>query len=228
MCAGAELTVRIDEKRYRGVRDVVAVRGLEFTLAAGSFVALVGPSGCGKTTLLDIIAGLDRDFRGTVARPPGRLGMVFQNPRLLPWRTLSENLALAAPAATPAELAALLAAVGLADCADAYPRQLSLGMQRRAAVARAFAVRPDLLLLDEPFVSLDAANAETMRALLRDMLARHPATVLMVTHDLEEAAALAERVLFLSERPARVVRDIAVDGGYSAAARPRITGLAGS
>src|SRR5215831_10587825 len=133
---------------------------LSFSLGAGEVAALVGPSGCGKTTLLRINAGLDRDYDGSVALPAhGTLGMVFQEPRLLPWRTVEQNVRLAAPAATDASLDALFATLGLAAHRDHYPGELSLGLARRVALARAFAVEPDLLLLDEPFVSLDDALA---------------------------------------------------------------------
>ena len=130
--------------------------GLALSLGNGEVGALVGPSGCGKTTLLRIIAGLDRDYEGSIALPDhGRLGVVFQEPRLLPWRTLEQNVRLAAPEADDATLAALFRTLGLDAHRNLFPGELSLGLARRAALARAFAVEPDLLLLDEPFVSLD-------------------------------------------------------------------------
>ena len=136
---------------------------LTLSLGSGEVGALVGPSGCGKTTLLRIIAGLDRDFEGTVQLPEhGKLGMVFQEPRLLPWRTVEQNVRLAAPGAN-GELDALFATLGLAEHRGHYPGELSLGLARRVALARAFAVEPDLLLLDEPFVSLDAVLAVRLR-----------------------------------------------------------------
>lgn len=210
MPAGAELKVRIDRKRHGGSRGVVVIEDLALTVAAGEVVALVGPSGCGKTTALAILAGLDGDFEGSVLRPPGRLAMVFQTPRLLPWRTVRDNLLLAEPPGGAAAVDRLLGEVGLHDCADAFPGHLSLGMQRRAAVARAFAVEPDLLLLDEPFVSLDAANAGSLRALLRTLLAGRRCTVVMVTHDLREAVELADRILFLTAAPMRVAMEVPV------------------
>ena len=147
------------------------LRGLKFALPAGAVAALVGPSGCGKTTLLRIIAGLDRDFPGAVNLPEhGKLGMVFQEPRLLPWRTVEQNVRLAAPEATDADLDVLFAALGLAAHRAHYPGELSLGLARRVALARAFAVKPDLLVLDEPFVSLDDALAERLRDELADLV----------------------------------------------------------
>src|SRR6202008_2779972 len=135
------------------------------TLKAGTVGALVCPSGCGKTTLLRIITGLDRDYSGVVSLPDhGKLGMVFQEPRLLPWRTVEQNVRLGAPEASDAELDALFAALGLAKHRHHFPGELSLGQARRVALARAFAVGPDLLVLDEPFVSLDAELADRLRA----------------------------------------------------------------
>ncbi len=188
---------------------------LAFSLAGGEVVALVGPSGCGKTTLLRIIAGLDRAFDGSVVLPAhGTLGMVFQEPRLLPWRTVEQNVRLAAPQATDAGLDALFATLGLTAHRDHYPGELSLGLARRVALARAFAVEPDLLLLDEPFVSLDAALAARLRDELAELVNRRPVTTLLVTHDVDEAIGLADRLLLLSVSPARVLATVAV-------ARPR-------
>ena len=184
-------------------------------LANGEVAALVGPSGCGKTTLLRIIAGLERDFEGCVRLPAhGTLGMVFQEPRLLPWRTVEQNVRLAAPQATDAALDALFQTLGLAAHRDHYPGELSLGLARRVALARAFAVGPDLLLLDEPFVSLDDALAARLRDELAELVARRPVTTLLVTHDLDEAIGLADRLLLLSASPARVIAEVPV-------ARPR-------
>jgi ABC-type nitrate/sulfonate/bicarbonate transport system ATPase subunit len=184
-------------------------------LAHGEVAALVGPSGCGKTTLLRIIAGLDRDFEGSVALPAhGTLGMVFQEPRLLPWRTVEQNVRLAAPHAPSAVLDTLFQTLGLGAHRDHYPGELSLGLARRVALARAFAVGPDLLLLDEPFVSLDDALAARLRDELAELVGRRPVTTLLVTHNIEEAIGLADRLLLLSASPARVVAEVPV-------ARPR-------
>ncbi len=200
------LTVDVARKAFAGR---TAIAGLRFSLDAGEILAICGPSGCGKSTLLRIVAGLDTAFDGTLtwAHPP-RLGMAFQEPRLLPWRTVRENLLLAgAPDADAAELLGLL---GLAPAADQLAATLSLGMARRAALARALAIAPDLLLLDEPFASLDPASVDGARALLRRAWAARPCAALLVTHDLADAAALAHRVLLLSAGPARMVADVAV------------------
>ena len=184
---------------------------LAFSLGNGEVAALVGPSGCGKTTLLRIIAGLDSDFEGSVALPAhGMLGMVFQEPRLLPWRTVEQNVRLAAPQATDAALGNLFQALGLTAHRDHFPGELSLGLARRVALARAFAVEPDLLLLDEPFVSLDDALAARLRDELADLVNRRPITTLLVTHNVEEAIGLADRLLLLSLSPARVLADVPV------------------
>lgn len=208
------LEVRIRHKSYRsaaaGGRQHV-LGELSIALANGDVAALVGPSGCGKTTLLRIIVGLDRDFDGSVELPAhGKLGIVFQEPRLLPWRTVEENVRLAAPAATDAALSALFSTLGLVEHRRHYPGELSLGLARRAALARALAIEPDLLVLDEPFVSLDAALAARLRAELIELVSRRPVTTLIVTHDVEEAIRLADRVILLSPSPARVVADVPI------------------
>jgi ABC-type nitrate/sulfonate/bicarbonate transport system ATPase subunit len=172
---------------------------------------LVGPSGCGKTTLLRIIAGLDADYEGEVHLPDhGRLGMVFQEPRLLPWRTLEQNVRLAAPQVTDDELTSLFAALGLSAHRQHYPGELSLGLARRVALARAFAVNPNLLLLDEPFVSLDDALATRLRDELAELVTRRPVTTLLVTHNVEEAIALADRLFLLSPSPTRVLAELPI------------------
>jgi len=199
---------------------------LSIALANGEVAALVGPSGCGKTTLLRIIVGLDRDFEGSVKLPtPGKLGVVFQEPRLLPWRTVEQNVRLAAPQATEAALHALFATLGLAEHRSHYPGALSLGLARRVALARAFVVEPDLLVLDEPFVSLDAALAARLRAELIELVSRRPVTTLLVTHDIEEAIALADRVILLSASPARVLADVPVQHPRAARAAGELAAI---
>ncbi len=213
------LVADIREKRYRrGLGEShQALAGLSLQVAAGEFVALVGPSGCGKTTFLNIVAGLDRDFTGELrlaARPdgsPARIGYVFQEPRLLPWRTVRDNIALVlGHERDPATADRMLEAVGLAETRNLYPAQLSVGMSRRIAIARAFAIEPDLLLMDEPFVSLDHDTVEQLRQLLLDLWRARPTTVLFVTHDLREALFLADRLLLLSAAPGRVVAEVPV------------------
>jgi NitT/TauT family transport system ATP-binding protein len=210
--------MRIKGKSYRvasgGRLEVLGE--LSIVLGTGEVAAVVGPSGCGKTTLLRIIAGLDRDFEGSVELPThGKLGVVFQEPRLLPWRTVDENVRLAAPQASNAALTALYATLGLAEHLRHYPGELSLGLARRVALARAFAVEPDLLALDEPFVSLDAALAARLRAELIELVSRRSVTTLLVTHDLDEAVLLADRVILLSPSPARVLAELPIENARS-------------
>ena len=211
------LSVRIDRKAYplnRG--EVVAVEGLEFTIEEGEFICMLGPSGCGKTTTLNLIAGLDKDFAGEIVKGDGivgrRLGYVFQTPRLLPWRSVTDNILLAAgdDRQTREKTCRLLKEVGLAGFEDAFPSQLSLGMQRRTALARAFAIDPGLLLMDEPFVSLDEPTAARLRALLLTLWRERPVTIVFVTHDSREAIQLGQRLLVLSGAPARIAADLRV------------------
>lgn len=194
------LDIQIRAKRFG---EAVVLRDLNLQIEDGEVVAITGRSGIGKTTLLNIIAGLDLAFEGKVSPAPDdcRVGYVFQEPRLLPWRTVSENLCLAC-GITPEAAQQWLADVGLAGEGEKVPGQLSLGMQRRVAVARALVIRPDVLLLDEPFASLDAETATEMRALLQRLLAVHPTTTLLVTHDAAEAAELAQRNVVLDSSAA--------------------------
>lgn len=210
------LEVAIRRKAYRrDGREVTALADLAFAVPAGQFACIVGPSGCGKTTLLSIVAGLDRAFEGRVggSAASGRLGVVFQTPRLMPWLSVRENvrLALDPPPRQEGRAEELLREMQLGAQLDAHPTQLSGGQQRRVALARAFVRDPDLLLLDEPFQSLDAPTAQHLRELLLALWARRRPTILFVTHDLREALSLGDRVLFLSAGPARVVLDLPLD-----------------
>ncbi|MEX6505471.1 ABC transporter ATP-binding protein [Jiella sp. M17.18] len=184
-----------------------AIDEIAFEVPPGRFATLFGPSGCGKTTTLRIILGLDTDFSGHVHLPDenGRIAAVFQEPRLLPWRTVEENVRLALPSALEGkDLDALFETLGLGEMRGRYPGELSLGLARRVALARAFATEPSLILLDEPFVSLDEETATRLRALLTQVWSARPTTALMVTHNLREAVELSDRIVFLTERPSRV------------------------
>jgi NitT/TauT family transport system ATP-binding protein len=209
----ARLEARVASKSFRTAsgQSVPVLADLSFALAEGETGALIGPSGCGKSTLMRILAGLDRDFEGSVRIPThGRVGMVFQEPRLLPWRSVEDNVRLAAPDASEAEVAALFAALGLSDHRTHFPGELSVGLARRTALARAFAVRPTLLLLDEPFVSLDAPLARQLQRDLARLVESRGMITVLVTHDIDEAIALADRVFVLSARPAHVVGEIRI------------------
>jgi len=212
--ASSRLELHIKQKSYRAAAGgrLHVLGELSIALAKGEVAALVGPSGCGKTTLLRIITGLDRDFEGTVSLPVNcKLGVVFQEPRLLPWRTVEENIRLIAPQASAQSLKTLLATLGLAEHRRHYPSELSLGQARRVALARAFAVEPDLLILDEPFISLDAALADRLRGELIELVSRRPVTTLVVTHNIEEAIGLADRVFLLSFSPAHVLAEVPIE-----------------
>ncbi len=214
----SRLEVKIAEKRFLtqgGARRVV-LRDVAFEMHAREFVAVLGPSGCGKTTLLNIVAGLDPAFMGSVrvgGEPPSaaRIGYVFQMARLLPWRTVRENIALALPKGADLAIAShLLEEVGLAEFAETYASRLSVGMARRVSLARAFAVEPELLLMDEPFVSIDEPTAERLRQQLLTLWRSRPTMVLFVTHNIREAAALADRILLLSSPPGRLIGELRV------------------
>lgn len=199
------ISVRIAAKDF-GPAPVL--RDVAFDVSEGEVLAILGPSGIGKSTLLRIVAGIDHDFTGKVTRPE-RLTMVFQEPTLLPWRTAAENLTLVHPRLSRAGAMEALAQVGIADKADLFPRQLSLGQQRRVALARAIAGAPQALILDEPFASLDPTTAEEMLALTERLVAGVRPATLFVTHAETEARRLATRILRLAGRPAT----IAPDGG---------------
>lgn len=193
----------------------VALRDLQFSVDAGEFVAITGPSGCGKTTLLNMVAGLDTDYEGTIELGPemqNGIVYLFQTPRLLPWRTVLQNLTLVLDGTENAEDIArsLLRDVELKEFAESYPGQLSLGMQKRVALARAFAMAPTLLLMDEPFSSLDPEAAARLRTLLMRLLDSRTVTTLFVTHDHDEAFQLADRILEFSAPPARVLKETRV------------------
>ncbi|WP_417718730.1 ABC transporter ATP-binding protein [Salipiger sp.] len=190
--------VDIRSKSFGGRPVLGQVR---FDIRPGETVALLGPSGIGKSTILRIVAGIDPDFDGTVDRPDN-MAIVFQEPTLLPWRSTLKNLTLTNPGLSRNGARAALERVGLRGKERMFPGQLSLGQQRRLALARAFAGQPDLLIMDEPFVSLDAETAETMIGLTEALIAEHRPATLFVTHARSEAERLANRILQLRGDPA--------------------------
>ena len=207
------LDVRIAQKTYRSAsgKALEVLRDVALTVSLGQVGVLLGPSGCGKTTMLRIIAGLDADFAGTVVAPQrGKLAMVFQEPRLLPWRTVEDNVRLVAPDFPEQKLGSLFETLELEPHRFHYPGELSLGLARRVALARALAVEPELLLLDEPLVSLDAAMAGRLRDELATLVDSRRITTLLVTHDLDDAVRLADRLFLLSARPARVLAELRI------------------
>jgi NitT/TauT family transport system ATP-binding protein len=221
------LEVQALKKVYRsGDREVEALRDLTFTVDSGELVCLVGPSGCGKTTLLRCLSGLLDPTGGTVridgvavAGPPPGLAMVFQEygRSLFPWMTVRDNVEVPlkekkVPKARRASLVeSSLAAVGLAGSESSYPWQLSGGMQQRVAIARAVAYEPQTLLMDEPFAAVDAQTRADLEDLVRELWQRLGVTVLFVTHDIDEAVYLGQRVIMLSSSPTVVQDELTVD-----------------
>jgi NitT/TauT family transport system ATP-binding protein len=214
-----DIHIDIKQKTYAAkgsAKAHLAIENFQLSLESHQFVCLVGSSGCGKTTLLNSIAGLDTDFVGEIIvgeqhiKP--KIGYVFQNPRLLPWRTVRENIELALENVTQSsEIVDNLLQIMQLDTVQAvYPERLSLGMSRRVAIIRAFAINPDVLLMDEPFVSLDPPTARQVRSLLIQLWQQRPHTVLFVTHDLREAIALADKLVFLSPPPMQIISEIPV------------------
>ncbi len=210
--------VHLDGVRRVFPGAVVALEGVDLEVKPGEFVAVLGPSGCGKSTLLRLVAGLDRPQAGElrVDGAGGRVAFVFQDAHLLPWRTVRANVELplelrgtTRPVRRQAAEAAL-AQVGLNDALDRFPAQLSGGMRMRASLARALITEPRLLLLDEPFAALDELTRARLDEELHGLWQRRGMTVLFVTHSLVEAAFLAQRVVLLSRRPARVVAEVEV------------------
>lgn len=215
--AGTPIRVDVKRKIFPAVgqrEEQLVLSDVAFEVEPRSFVVLTGPSGCGKTTLLNIIAGLDKDFEGAIDLGSARDSMtyIFQSPRLLPWRTVEENIALALPEGDPRlkNIPAILKRVGLSEAANAYPERLSLGMQRRVSLARGFILEPEILLMDEPFVSLDDPTAQSLRELLMELWNSQPTTVIFVTHDRAEAIQLGTRILRLAPGQASVAQDVAV------------------
>jgi len=213
--------------------SVPAVRNISFKVAAGEFLCIVGPSGCGKTTILHLLGGLIPPTEGQVllaghplSEPPPEISVVFQNPNLMPWRTVSDNVILplqilAMPnAETQKRSKETLDMVGLSDFAQAYPKELSGGMEQRVAVARALIQQPSILLLDEPFGALDALTRERLNHEILRLWQNQNLTAVMVTHNIREAVFLADRVLVLSPRPATISAEFIID-----LPRPRPEGI---
>ena len=206
----ALLEVDIERKAWAASAGdrLQVLENVRFTLRHGEVGVFFGPSGCGKTTMLRIIAGLDPDYTGRVVRPPhARIGMVFQEPRLLPWRSVDDNVRFVAPDITEERLSALFAILQLDRHRTHFPGELSLGLARRVAIARAFAVEPDILILDEPLVSQDASLSAHIRDELAALVDSRPVTTLLVTHSLDEAVRLGDRIFLMSARPGRIVSE---------------------
>ncbi|MGV8937316.1 MAG: ABC transporter ATP-binding protein [Allorhizobium sp.] len=211
--AGANARLKIDilKKSFRSANGgaIDVLDDFHIAVEENEFACVIGPSGCGKTTALRVLLGLENSFEGSIQLPgegDPRIGTVFQEPLLLPWRTVEDNVRLAMPKAMRGnDLDALFRTLGLSKMKNFFPAELSLGLARRAAIARALAIEPDLLVLDEPFVSLDEATADQLRDLLLTVWSARPTTALMVTHNIREAIVLSDKIIVLSARPAHVV-----------------------
>ena len=201
------------------INNLLAVSGLDMKIKSGSFSAVVGPSGCGKSTLMKILSGLIKPTTGNVkinnsevTGPQNFVGMAFQNPVMMPWRKTLDNVLIPfeilkqnkSKKENIEEAIKLLKIVGLGDFIDSYPWQLSGGMQQRASLCRALVHKPKLLVLDEPFAALDAFTREELWCVLRDLWIDHKFTTLLVTHDLREAAFLADKIFVMSARPGKI------------------------
>lgn len=223
LAGGSGLRVDIGGKAF-GARHILA--DIAFAAGPGEVLALLAPSGTGKTTALRIVLGLDRAFAGRIDRPPGRAGTVFQEPRLLPWLDVAANLRLVAPDLDAADIATCLDRAGVPGVAALMPRALSLGMARRVALARALAVRPSLLVLDEPFASLEPALAARLAREVTEEACALGAVTLLATHDLDQALAVADRVLVLGGGPpATLLTDLPASDASGSMLRERFAFL---
>lgn len=216
MASGVAVSIDIRAKRFDGATGLL-FDWLQLDVAEGEVLALVGPSGVGKSTLLRMIAGIDTTFDGVIsvfgkpASEGGPPGFVFQDPRLLPWLSAVANIRAVSPATTMDEAAVLLGEMGLSGFEAALPGSLSGGMQRRVALARALAVEPRLLLLDEPFVSIDRKLVRELHDVISRIAEKRRPTMILVSHDPEDAARLADRVILLQGRPARIDSETYLD-----------------
>lgn len=191
-------------------QELVVLKDLDLILPANEITVLLGRSGCGKTTLLRLIGGLDKDYTGTIQTPKSRTAFVFQEARLMPWLNVAQNIAfgLKKEEIDPAEIERLISLTGLEGFAQAMPRQLSGGMQQRTALARALAMKPGFILMDEPFAALDHFTRERMQQVLLDIHKTNRCGVLFVTHSIDEALAIADRIVVLENHQTKKVYPI--------------------
>ena len=216
------LTIELEEKTYHDRQPLRALGKIKFDIKAGEFVSILGPSSCGKSTLLRLISGLDADFQGKIVlgerivkSPERDCGIAFQEPRLLPWLSVKDNIAFGLytndTKQSSAQIDVLLNLLDLKQFSDTYPSQLSGGMAQRVSLARALVNLPDLLLLDEPFGALDELTKRRLQEEAQKVLSKEKTTVLMVTHDIEEAIYLSDRILLMSKRPGKILESYTVD-----------------
>jgi ABC-type nitrate/sulfonate/bicarbonate transport system ATPase subunit len=198
------LHIKVDEKSFN---ETNILKNIDICLKQGEFISIIGPSGCGKSTLLNIISSLDNDYKGELTGDFSSLSFMFQDHRLLPWLSVKENLLLVSKTKDEKEIIDLLETINLVHILDEYPKNLSGGMARRVALVRSFINKPKLIVLDEPFISLDYPTSMGLKKELLTFYNKFKPTIILVTHDLGEAILLSNRVLFFSKNPAKVLLD---------------------
>jgi ABC-type nitrate/sulfonate/bicarbonate transport system ATPase subunit len=203
------LDINITSKEYQ---DNSIIENLKLEIKDNEFISIIGPSGCGKTTLLNIISEIDSDYLGSVSFnnkniKDSNIGVMFQDSRLIPWLSILENIMLVSIDKNEDLIKQSLHEVGLDEYMDSYPKELSGGMKRRAALVRAFINKPEVLLLDEPFISLDYPTAQSLRSDFMKFYHKYRPTVVFITHDLKEAISLSQRIIFLDSKPMKVILD---------------------
>lgn len=203
------LDINISSKKYQ---DNKIIDNLKLEVNDNEFISIIGPSGCGKTSLLNIISNIDKDYLGSILFDKqnisnSNIGVMFQDSRLIPWLSVLENIMLVSMSKDREQIINALIEVGLKDYINSYAKELSGGMQRRVALVRAFINKPDVLLLDEPFISLDYPTAQNLRSDFMKFYNKYKPTVVFITHDLKEAISLSQRIIFLDSKPMKIILD---------------------
>ena len=198
--------INIEKKEFN---NNIILQNLNFEINNKEFISIIGPSGCGKSTILKILSNLDEDYKGIVKYKNGNtinnIGFIFQDSRLLPWLSVIDNILLVTKGEKKNEIIFLLKELGLEDYVHSYIKVLSGGMKRRVSILRAFINKPEVLFLDEPFVSLDYPNAQNLRKLILKFYKEYSPIIILVTHNLQEALSLSNRIIFLSEKPTNII-----------------------